>query len=235
MLLKLSYITLTLVMTLFVFAIGSITINNTFIDKAKAKRKKIMLVSGLLLWHMYIFIMASSGVLETFELPPRFPLLIIFPVFLFTGIFLYKNKNNAWINQLSLKTLTYVQVFRVAVEIIFVFSISAGILHKNVTIEGYNFDMVFAVTAPILAVLVFNKKMIKEKIILWWNYLGLAVLASVIFVFITSTYFPNIYASEASLLSIEFTKYPYILVAGFLMPLAVFLHVLSIVVIKKKV
>lgn len=234
MMLKLSYIALTVVMILFVLAIGFITIDKTFTDKPVVKRKKIMLVCGLLLWHVYIYVIASSGILETFELPPRFPIFIIFPAFLFTGVFMYKNKNNAWLKQLSIKTLTYVQVFRVLVEIIFVYSISAGVLHENVTIEGYNFDMIFAITAPIIAFLVFNKKILSQKIILWWNYLGLAVLASVIFVFITSIYFPGIYGSEASLLPIEFTKYPYILVAGFLMPLAVFLHVLSIVSLTKK-
>ena len=217
-----------------ILAIGFKTIDTTFNVASNKKRKKTVLVVGLLFWQLYIFIMASSGILQTFELPPRFPILIIFPVFLFTGVFIYKNRNNKWIEAVSARTLTYIQVFRVAVELLFVYSISAGVLHKNVTIEGYNFDMLFAITAPIIAYIAFDRQIVTTKFVIWWNYLGLAVLASVIFVFISSIYFPGFYGAETSLLPIEFTKYPYILVAGFLMPLAVFLHVLSLVILSRK-
>jgi len=234
MLLKFGYITLSLAMLLVIWWSGFKVINITFADNTKRKKKKNLLIIGLLLWQLYIYIIASSGVLQTFELPPRFPIFIIFPAFTFIGVFLYKNRKNGWLDAISARSLTYIQVFRIAVEFLFVFSISAGVLHKNVTIEGYNFDMVFAFTAVIVAYLAFDKQLITKKFVIWWNYLGLAVLASVIFVFISSTYFPSVYGAETSLLPIEFTKYPYILVAGFLMPLAVFLHILSLIKLHRK-
>ena len=181
----------------------------------------------------YLFILSSNMVLVDYGMPPRFPIFLIFPTFLFTGIFIYKNRNNAWIRNIKPATLIYIQSFRVLVEILFVFSITEGILPKLVTIEGYNFDMIVGILAPIVAYLVFNKKVASIKVALYWNYLGLAVLASVIFVFLSTTFAPEFYGSSLNLMPIEFTHYPYTLVAGFLMPVAVFMHVLSIVQLSK--
>lgn len=231
--LKISYIVLTLLMLIIVVSIGFKTIDKTFSDKSAIKKKKTILVIGLLLWQVYIFIVATSGIIETYELPPRFPLFLILPAFLFTGVFIYKNRNNTWIQNIKPSTLIYIQVFRVAVETLFVFSISANVLPKLVTIEGYNFDMLIGLTAPIIAFLVFNRKLLSKRIAIQWNYFGLAVLASVVALFITSTYAPNLYGSEIPLIALEATRYPYVLIAAFLMPLAVFFHVLSIVQLSK--
>ena len=100
-------------------------------------------------------------------------------------------------------------------------------------IEGYNFDMIFAFTAPLVAYGVYVKKWFSKKVVLIWNYIGLGILASVIFVFMTVIYKPEIYGSDIPLLPLEAFTYPYVLIAGFLMPVAVFLHVLSIVQLNK--
>ena len=234
MILKFAYIALTIAMLFVICFIGFKTIDKTFVSKTTAKNKKIMLVLGLLIWHVYIFIMATSGILQTYELPPRFPLFLILPTFLFTAIFLYKNRNNNWIKNIPPSSLIYVQSFRILVETLFVFSISSQVLPKLVTIEGYNFDMFIGFSAPLIAYLVFNKKRLSKNIAILWNYLGLLVLASVIFLFLSATYFPELYNSKIPLISFKATMYPFVLVAAFLMPLAVFLHVLSLVQLTKR-
>lgn len=231
--LQLAYIGLTLIMIGTIFIGGFYTINKTFTNTEKKRKKKTKLVAGLLLWQLYILIIASSEFLMSYSFPPRFTLFLIIPSFIFTGIFIYKNRNHKWIQNIPKQWLIYIQAFRVIVEIIFVFSVTKGILHKEATIEGYNFDMVLAFTAPVIGLLVFKFKTISENWLVYWNYLGLAVLTSVIFVFLTTTYAPQMYGSSTPLLPLESLKYPYVLVAGFLMPLAVFIHVLSVVQIKK--
>jgi len=231
--LKIAYIGLTILMILIVFKGGLYTIGKTFQEAQKQQKKKRLLVIGLLLWQLYIFIMASSNFLASYSFPPRFALAFILPSFIFTGIFIYKNRNNKWLQNIPQHWLIYIQSFRILVEILFVFSVTKGILHKEASIEGYNFDMILAITAPIIGLLVFKYKTLSKKWLIYWNYSGLAILASVIYVFMTSIYKPEIYGSNIPLLPIESFKYPYVLVAGFLMPLAVFIHVLSIVQLKK--
>ena len=93
--------------------------------------------------------------------------------------------------------------------------------------------MVFALTAPFVAFLLFQKTPFKKKMAIFWNYLGLAIIVSIIFLFITTIYFPHMYGSETNLISTDFGKYPYVFVPGFLMPSAVFIHILSIVQLSK--
>jgi len=234
MALQLAYIGLTTLMIFIVFKGGFYTISKTYSNIEIQKKKKQKLIVGLLLWQLYIIIIANSGFLLSYSFPPRFALCLIIPSFIFTGIFIYKNRKQKWIRNIPQQWLIYVQVFRIAVELIFVFSVAKGILHKEASIEGYNFDMILAFTAPIIGVLVFKLKVLSVKWLTYWNYLGLAVLASIIVVFITTTYTPEIYGSSTPLLPLEALKYPYVLIAGFLMPLAVFIHVLSIVQLKQR-
>ncbi len=227
--LQLGYQLLNLSVLFLLCVIGFKAINGAFGSTTKTKRKKTQLIAGLILWQVYIFALGQTDLLSSFELPPRFVIFLVAPAFLFTGIFIYTNRKNTWLSHIPKSWLVYVQSFRIIVETLFVFSVAQGVLHFNVTIEGYNFDMVLGFTAPLVAFLAFGIKIISEKMVVVWNYLGLVVLASVIFVFLTTTFFPEFYGSSSNLMPMEFTTYPYTLVAGFLMPVAVFIHVLSIV------
>lgn len=233
MVLKIVYIVFTIIIISKIIFIGFKAINNTFTDESKKKKKKFWLVLGLVLWQVYIFIMAKSGLLENYDFPPRFALFLILPAFIFTGIFAYRNRNNKWLQAIPESWLLYFQSFRIIVESIFVATVAQGLLHKEVTIEGYNFDMVYAFTVPVVAYLVFYKKALPKKVAVFWNYLGLAVIASIIFLFMTSIYAPELYGATEPMMPLAATRYPYVLIAGFLMPAAVFMHVLSIIQLRK--
>ena len=234
MALKLAYIGLSLLTTVIIYLIGSKTIDLTYSNRIVARKKRLILIVFLCLWHIYIFSIASTGILHDYKFPPRFVLFLILPAFLFTGIFIYRNRNNLWMSNVPQAWLIYYQSFRVLIETIFVFSVAKGVLHYHVTIEGYNYDLIFAFSAPIIAFLVFQKKKLPKKIAIWWNYLGLCVIAFIIFLFQTTLYLPELYGSTTVLLPQEFVMYPYVLVVAFLMPSAVFMHVLSIVQLSRK-
>jgi len=227
--LKLAFLGLTLITTLFLIRIGFKTINATSVYR---KWDKLVLIASLILWQLFIYILSSSGALNSYAFPPLFALAFIIPSFLFTGIFLFRNRNKLWIHNIPEHWIIYFQSFRVLVETLFVLALAQGIFNIQVTIEGYNYDMIFALTAPILAYLVYTKKMLPKKLLVNWNYLGLAVLASVIVLFLISMYKPELFGSEIPLLPLDAMTYPYVLIAGFLMPTAVFLHVLSILQIQ---
>ena len=230
--LKLAYISLSLLMIVVLLIIGFRVINKTFTDTSIAKKKKTLLLFGLLLWQLYVFGIANSGILDNFDFPPRFFLLLILPIFVFTGIFIYKNRNNKWIANIPTHWLIFYQSFRILIESIFVASVTYGVLNQEVTIKGYNFDMMFAYTAPVFGYLAYKTK-ISRKLLVLWNYLGLVVIASIIFLFLSSIYNPQLFGSDVMILPEAAVKYPYVLVAGFLMPSAVFIHVLSIVQLSK--
>jgi len=224
--LTIAYIGLSLLMIILIIGLGFYAITKTF--KKNGFRLKALLVTGLAAWQIYVWGMASSGFFRNFEFPPRFFLFMILPLFIFTAFFAYSHRNSQWLQNIPASWLIYFQSFRIVVETIFVVTVAQGFLPTIVTIEGYNYDMIFGISAPILAYLAFHKKPYRLQLLLWWNYLGLTVLASVIFLFISSIYLPEIYGSTTPIIPIEFGSYPYVLVPGFLMPLAVFVHALSI-------
>ncbi|WP_299123052.1 hypothetical protein [uncultured Winogradskyella sp.] len=223
------YILLTLFMSIIVLYIFKYALKKIGKDSKTTSKNVTYLALGLIIWLVYVYLISMSGLLENFSLPPRFPIFVIFPLFIFTGIVLYKNRNSMIFTVIPESWAIYLQTFRIFVELLFVATVGIGFLHPEVTIEGYNYDMVFAFTAPIIGYLVFNSKKLNRKVALLWNYIGLAVLASIIALFVTTIFIPSLWGSQTSLAPIAIVKFPYLLVAGFLMPLAVFVHVFSII------
>lgn len=231
---EIGYVVLSVFMNGVLFFIGMSAINNAFDNNLRRRNKKLILLVALILWQVYILFIGKSGILQDYSLPPRVLLFCVLPAFLFTGIFLFKNKNYKWINNIPKHWLIFYQTFRIAIETLFVVSVAKGVMPEIVTIKGYNFDLIFAITAPIVGLILFLNKPKSIKIALIWNYFGLLVIASIIFLFVTSIYFPKLYGSEIALMPKEFGLYPYPIVPSFLMPSAVFVHVLSIIQLSNK-
>jgi len=76
-------------------------------------------------------------------------------------------------------------------------------------------------------------KILSQKILIFWNYAGIIILASVVFVFNSSIYLPQLFGSEVPLMPLAFGSFPSVLVVGFLIPSAIFVHFLSIAQLKK--
>lgn len=223
--LKLGYISLSLLMTLVLVVIDSKA------TKRSAAKAPVKLLFVLLGWHLYLYLLSCSGFIANLDFPPRFVFLTILPAFIFVGWFAKKAKNGRWLFAIPSHWLVFYQSFRILIETLFVFTVSAGLLHANVTIEGYNFDMIYALTAPIAGWLVMKGN---YKFGLYWNYLGLLVIASILILFQLTIFAPQVFGPNTAPFPPGFLQYPYILVPAFLMPSAVFIHVLSIVQLRKK-
>lgn len=225
--LELGYISLTIVMILILIFMGKWTIDRSVKDYNAKRNKLLILVGGLLAWHVFVYGIASTGVLRDLSFPPKFAMFLIIPLFIFTGIFMFRNRRASWLTTIPPHWLVFYQSFRILIESLFVGSVAQGVLHKNVTVEGYNYDMFYGISAIIVGGLFF-KRIISYKVVLYWNYMGLMVIAFIIFLFNATIYAPQFFGDDVLPMPIEFANYPYVLVAGFLMPSAVFVHVLSI-------
>jgi len=226
MLLQLGYIFLTILMVMILLGIDFRA------RKRSSSRPPANLLYVLIGWNIYIFALTLSGLVGNLEFPPRFALATILPAFIFSGWFAYNASKGSWLLSIPAHWLIFYHTFRLGIETLFIYSVAAGVLHPNVTLEGYNYDMIYAATALPVGWLVYKGHL---KWGLWWNYLGLAVIAFIIFLFQTTIYAPEIYGPDTAPFPVEFLEYPYILVAAFLMPSAVFVHLLSIVQLNRKI
>ena len=134
--LKLAYISLSVVMTTILYLIGHYAITKSATNAQSQTKRKRQLIAGLLSWHLYVFLLGSSGFLVNLSFPPRFVLTMILPAFIFTGTFLYLHRKSNWIQSIPYHWLAAYQFFRVIVETIFVYTVAAGLLHENVTVKG---------------------------------------------------------------------------------------------------
>ena len=179
------------------------------------------------LWLIYLSVLDASGFLESFELPPRMPLTVILPIFIILGYTLTRPATGKLVGLLSMSYLTYVQGFRILVELIIWGGYQEGFLPVHVTFEGFNYDAAVGLSAIPMAHYA-RRPNYSRRLLLAWNIAGLLILANTVRVFLSAGFFPSALGHTESMLGLEFIHMPYLLIAGFFMPFAVYLHALSI-------
>jgi hypothetical protein len=179
-------------------------------------------------WLAYIFSMSFTGIFTNFSLPPRIPLFLVLPFLVFLIYFFTSVRFKPVIDQVPLNWPVYFQSFRIGVELLIFISFTKGILPHAATYEGYNFDIVTGLTAPIIGYMLYKNVRGSRTIALIWNIIGLLLLANVVVILNTCAYFPKLWGSGTSLIKPDYGLLPLALLAGIFMPAAVFMHVLSI-------
>ncbi|GAA4468141.1 hypothetical protein GCM10023093_25220 [Nemorincola caseinilytica] len=224
---KAAFLLLTIIMASFAWY-GTGTTASRTLAPGKAKRIRIIMLLSLTGWLAYVSAISLAGILQTASLPPRIPLLLILPLFSFMFWFVSRKRSQAFITAIPAAWLVYAQSFRIVVELLLHALYKQGMLPRMGTFEGYNFEIVIGITALLVGYLGYSRKVLPRSILLLWNCAGLLTLAIVVFIFVSHAYAPGIYAHPEPLSITDFGAFPFTLLAGFLMPLAVFMHVLSI-------
>lgn len=230
---KTSFILLTIVMASLVYIGISRVASKSISDAQKSKQFHTRALLVLIGWLTYVSVMSMTGVFATVSMPPRIPLLLILPCFGFMAWFFRSGRFDDIIAATPQSWLVYTQAFRIPVELLLLASYMEGLIPRAGTFEGYNFEIVTAITALLVGYFGVTRKILPNSIVLLWNYFGLVTLTIVVFIFISHAFFPGIYTNPEPLLIETFGAFPYTLLAGFLMPLAVFMHVFSITKIRR--
>lgn len=198
------------------------------IELSRLKKQVSIIISSIFVWILYLYLLQLTDILSDSSLPPKMPLLVIFP-FVFITVFLYrKNSNNLVLAAMPKSWLVYIQTFRVVVEILILFTFMEGVMPITATFEGYNFDILMGLTAPFVAYFLFSKGVKNVFLAKAYNLFGIAMILLVAGIIVTSFYQPQFWGSEVPLVAVEFFKFPYLLLPGFLAPMGILFHVMSI-------
>lgn len=226
---KNGFILLTILL-LYTLYIGVIRVaGKTYTEAGRRNSFKIRTALILSAWLTYIVAISFTGIFTNETLPPRIPLLLVLPTFIFFIYFFTNRKFKDVIANTPASWPVYIQVFRVGVELLIWGSVLNGVLPKAASFEGYNYDIVIGITAPIAGYFLIKNGRPKKWMLLAWNVAGLATLAIVVFILISYAYNYRWWGQSESILSKGFGLYPYTFLAGFLMPVAVFMHIFSII------
>lgn len=182
-------------------------------------------------WFALVLALAQLGVLAQFEsLPPRIPAI----AFGAMGVGLIVSRVQPVKEALHAMPAWWpvaLQSFRAPLEVGLYSLFAAGLLPEQMTFGGRNFDILVGLSAPVMALLMWKGR--APKWLQWtWQGLGVALLVNVVGIAITSAPGPLHRDWPGAPLTVV-AHWPYALLPGFLVPVAVLGHVLAIVKLVK--
>jgi hypothetical protein len=183
-----------------------------------------LVILGMLSWLGGLLLFSNNGFFAEFtKFPPRITIALVVPTA--TILFLTFNKSFAdIIDQLNPASMMYLQSFRIVVELVLWLNFLDGYCPPQMTFEGFNFDIVAGITAPLFAWLAFGKERYNKTLALIWNFAGLALLLNIIGIAILSI--PQIGVLTPPNRMIAY--WPMIWLPGFVAPFALMLHLFTI-------
>ncbi len=198
------------------------------------KRLAWGVVIGLAVWIAGQSILSIGGFyLASFELPPRAVLMLLPPILAMLIIFsLYWR--SVYFQQLSLKSLTHIQLFRLPLEVFVLASLAtAGYISEVMTYYGRNFDVLVGITAPIVAYFYFNRKVMSWKGLLIWNMVSLLLLINVTSHAVLSMPYPGLQQFGLDQPNVAVFHFPFIWLPVLLVQVAYFCQIASIIKLLK--
>ncbi len=226
--LKAGFILLAVLLAAVLYIGAGIVTGKAFTRVSEEKQFKTKAVVVILVWLIYISVLSVKGIFAIATFPPRIPLLLVLPPFLFFA-YLFTNRSFKKIIQNTPASWpVYFQSFRIIVELLLLGLATQNMLPKMATFEGYNYDIVIGITALLMGFFIRDTRF-SQRLLLGWNIAGLCTLAIVAFILIGHSYFYTLFGQNESIVGKGFGLFPYTFLAGFFMPIAVFMHIFSIV------
>lgn len=177
-------------------------------------------------WLIFQAVFGIGGFYQaTQAFPPRLPLFGLIPALLaIISLFIFAHKN--FISRLPLKTLTWIHVVRVPVEIVLLWLFQAGQVPQLMTFEGRNFDVLSGLTAPLIAWLAFRGGKTNRILLIVWNTVALLLLLNILVNALLSIPSPvQTFAFDQPNLAILY--FPFIWLPTVVVPIVLFSHLVS--------
>ncbi len=221
-----SYINLVFILTtlatylFFIFA-------NLYSLNTKVQNSSKALALLLLLWIIFQSTLSlNRWYMDRESMPPNmaFPL-ITWTVIIVMIFFIPRFKN--WLNDVNLQWLTWLHIVRIPVELCLYWLAVNKQVPWSMTFQGSNYDIVFGISAPVLAILYFNLKKISPKVMLVWNVLGLISVLAVVIRGIGALPSP-IQGWDFSQPNYAVMHFPFIWLPAFIVPVVILSHLVAI-------
>ncbi|MFN6378909.1 MAG: hypothetical protein ACK4WD_06525 [Flavobacteriales bacterium] len=215
------FIAITLVTYLFI--VSSLIFGN---DRVRKRMHAIALL--MLAWVIFQSTLSlNRWYMDREAMPPHlvFPVattLVILSLLLFTG------RGKRFISGLSLQTLTWLHVIRIPVEIALYWLAFYKQVPWSMTFYGHNFDIIFGITAPIMAFGYFHKGWFSLKVLKIWNTLGVISLLIIVVTAFGAAPSP-IQAWDFERPNYAVTHFPFSWLPSFIVPAVLFAHLVALV------
>ena len=179
------------------------------------------------LWIIFQGIISTGGFYQnTTSLPPRIVAFGVFPALLLILSF-FVFFRNGFIDRMPLKVLTMIHIIRIPVEIVLLWLFFGGQVPRIMTFEGYNFDILSGILAPIVYLIAFRGATVNRRLLIGYNILGMLLLANIVSIAILSLPSPlQVLAFDQPNLAV--TYFPYVWLPTIVVPIVLFAHLASL-------
>lgn len=199
----------------------------------KAAQKSFMVLMAIGAWMILQSTLGLFGFYKnTTALPPRLFFALV-PMLLLSALLLSTTRGKEFIDKLSLKDLTFLHIIRIPVEIVLFCLYKAHLIPVLMTFEGYNFDILSGLTAPILYYFVFISKQTDHKLLLIWNMGCLGLLCNIVTIAMLSVPTPlQQLAFEQPNVGVLY--FPFVWLPSIIVPIVFISHLASIRLLLKQ-
>ncbi|MDF1694566.1 MAG: hypothetical protein P1U56_01985 [Saprospiraceae bacterium] len=190
-------------------------------------------LAGILIWTCIVGVLGYFGFYRVLNTnPPRF-IFLLFPGILFVVLHLFTKRGKRYSDKQNLNWLTLLHTIRVPVEIVLYYVYVEGYIPDLMTFEGYNFDVLSGLSAPIIYYAVFVKNWIGRKGLLIWNILCLGLLINILIIAVLCAQTPiQKFAFDQP--NIGVTYFPFVWLPAVIVPIVLYSHLASIRLLLKK-
>lgn len=193
-----------------------------------AKNKSVAVLIILVVWLFIQAVLSYTGVYQSgnAQLPPKILVLGILPALIIILIVFFTKKGRAFFDGLPLKSVTFLNVVRIPVEIVLWLLCIYKAVPEIMTFGGYNFDIIAGLTAPLISYLIVKGK-ISGSALLLWNLIALALLLNIVTIALLSAPSPiQQFAFDQP--NIAILNFPFSWLPTFIVPVVLFGHLVSI-------
>lgn len=181
---------------------------------------------ALMLWFGVTATLALTSVLAVFEAAPPRAVLLAMPAFVAAVVLSRIQAVNRFLSAVPGYWWIGFQAFRVPMELILWGLFLEGVLPKQMTFEGFNFDVLAGLSAPVVAYWEAHDKLSRIAAI-GWNAVCLALLANIVTIAVLSAPSPiQFFFNEPQNRIIA--GFPFIWLPAFVVPMALFGHLQSL-------
>ncbi len=217
--------------TLLLFISSIYVINRAYnIYKVNPLKKKLYIsITALIVtgWLITTTIIASRGTLLDFASTPPKLMVVIIPAVLGVSYICSSVRVNNLLKITPASWLIYIQAFRIVIEFILWQLHRNGIIPFQMTFEGFNYDIIIGLSAPLIAYYSFTDKKWPKIVPLLWNFAGLLLVLNITLIAFLSSPSPfRAFLTEPS--NTLPAYFPYVWLPAFIVPFAVTVHILSI-------
>lgn len=193
-----------------------------FKENSKVKKWPTFVLIFYTTYYLYVTLMSFTGIFQVNSLPPRILLFTAIPLVLFYFIIVFRKKI-FWeiLDNVRLSDLIRIHIFRL-VGIFFIIGWWYGILPKSFAFLGGIGDIIAAISAIFVAILVDKRVKNYQKIAHVWNIIGFCDIVSVI---LSALYITKEAIENNSQGILEMTKFPFSLIPAFAPATIIFLHI----------